>query len=81
MKEDPERGFYVEGLKEKIVQTPEQVLSAIWKAEKRRRIAHTRYNEVSSRSHTLLTLTVESCSKGADDDEVRLARNRDGDST
>ena len=29
-------------------------------AEKRRRVAHTRYNEVSSRSHTLLTLCVES---------------------
>ena len=52
------------------------LLSAIWKAEKRRRIAHTRYNEVSSRSHTLLTLTVESCSKGAEDDEVRAQRCR-----
>lgn len=76
VKEDPERGFYVEGVKEKIVQAPEQVLSAVWKAERRRRIAHTRYNEVSSRSHTLLTLTVESCSKasGSEDDDVQSTR-------
>ncbi|CAE7529128.1 KIN7D [Symbiodinium natans] len=60
VKEDPEgRGFYADGLKEKIVSSAEEVLALFTEAEKRRRVAHTRYNEVSSRSHTLLTLCVE----------------------
>ncbi|CAJ1417575.1 unnamed protein product [Effrenium voratum] len=60
VKEDPEgRGFYADGLKEKIVSSAQEVLALFAEAEKRRRVAHTRYNEVSSRSHTLLTLTVE----------------------
>eukprot|EP00928_Gymnodinium_smaydae_P071105 TRINITY_DN54782_c0_g1_i1.p1 TRINITY_DN54782_c0_g1~~TRINITY_DN54782_c0_g1_i1.p1 ORF type:complete len:1127 (+),score=249.98 TRINITY_DN54782_c0_g1_i1:111-3383(+) len=60
VKEDPEgKSFYVEGLKEKIVASPEEVISHLQQAEKRRRVAHTKYNEVSSRSHTMLTLCVE----------------------
>lgn len=60
VKEDPEgRGFYADGLKEKIVSSADEVLAIFTEAEKRRRVAHTRYNEVSSRSHTLLTLCVE----------------------
>jgi len=60
VKEDSENGgFYVEGLKEKIVGSAEEVTSLLAQAEKRRRVAYTRYNEVSSRSHTLLMLWVE----------------------
>mmetsp|Transcript_94122 Transcript_94122/g.176909 ORF Transcript_94122/g.176909 Transcript_94122/m.176909 type:complete len:1089 (+) Transcript_94122:152-3418(+) len=60
VKEDAEsRSFYVEGAKEKIVSSPEEVNMLLAQAEKRRRVAYTRYNEVSSRSHTLLTLYVE----------------------
>lgn len=67
VKEDPEgRGFYADGLKEKIVSSAEEVLMLFAEAEKRRRVAHTRYNEVSSRSHTLLTLCVE-CSVPLED--------------
>lgn len=61
VKEDPEaQCFYAEGLKEKIVASAEEVLQLFGEAERRRRVAHTRYNEVSSRSHSLLTLCVES---------------------
>ena len=61
VKEDPEaQCFYAEGLKEKIVASAEEVLQLFGEAEQRRRVAHTRYNEVSSRSHSLLTLCVES---------------------
>eukprot|EP00434_Breviolum_minutum_P032096 symbB.v1.2.028385.t1/scaffold2960.1/size66438/3 len=69
VKEDPEgRCFYADGLKEKIVSSAEEVLMLFAEAEKRRRVAHTRYNEVSSRSHTLLTLCVE-CSVPLEDGE------------
>eukprot|EP00929_Paragymnodinium_shiwhaense_P030127 TRINITY_DN17122_c0_g2_i1.p1 TRINITY_DN17122_c0_g2~~TRINITY_DN17122_c0_g2_i1.p1 ORF type:complete len:1019 (+),score=155.23 TRINITY_DN17122_c0_g2_i1:168-3224(+) len=66
VKEDAEnRCFRVEGLKEKIVSSASEVIQLLGIAEKRRRVAHTKYNEVSSRSHTILTLCVE-CTAPAD---------------
>lgn len=60
VKEDPEtKMFFVDGLKEKIVGSSDEVVNHLAQAEKRRRVAYTRFNEVSSRSHTLLTLLVE----------------------
>jgi len=60
VKEDAEtRSFYVEGLREKAVSSAEDVIAMLAQAEKRRRVACTRYNEVSSRSHTILTLVIE----------------------
>lgn len=60
VREDPEgKGFFADGLKEKIVGSADEVVTILREAEKRRRVAHTRYNEVSSRSHTLMTLCVE----------------------
>jgi len=61
VKEHPEnRGFYVDGLTEKPIASMEEAVSLLAAAEKRRRVAHTKYNEVSSRSHTILTLCVQS---------------------
>lgn len=60
VKEDREsRSFYVEGLQEKVVTSAREVLILVSQAQQIRRVACTQYNEVSSRSHTLLTLTVE----------------------
>eukprot|EP00928_Gymnodinium_smaydae_P037664 TRINITY_DN26108_c0_g4_i2.p1 TRINITY_DN26108_c0_g4~~TRINITY_DN26108_c0_g4_i2.p1 ORF type:complete len:1017 (-),score=227.47 TRINITY_DN26108_c0_g4_i2:220-3270(-) len=60
VKEDPEtRSFYVEGLHERSVNSAEEVITLLGQAEKRRRVACTRYNEVSSRSHTLMTILIE----------------------
>eukprot|EP00811_Abedinium_folium_P017590 NODE_26517_length_548_cov_1.705463.p1 GENE.NODE_26517_length_548_cov_1.705463~~NODE_26517_length_548_cov_1.705463.p1 ORF type:complete len:125 (-),score=45.32 NODE_26517_length_548_cov_1.705463:131-505(-) len=42
-----------------MVSSAEEVVMLLQQAEKRRRVAYTRYNEVSSRSHTLLTLCIE----------------------
>ncbi|CAK0810036.1 unnamed protein product [Prorocentrum cordatum] len=83
LKEDPEtRSFYVEGLKEKIVSSSEEVVALLTQAEKRRRVAHTRYNEVSSRSHTILTLCIERSAPledgpeqdGAGEEEARITQ-------
>lgn len=74
VKEDPESHcFYVEGIKEKIVNSSEDVLALLSQAEKRRRVAYTRYNEVSSRSHTVLTLFVE-CSATLELEEPRITK-------
>jgi centromeric protein E len=85
VKEDAEsRSFYVEGIKEKIVSSPEEVHALLVQAEKRRRVAYTRYNEVSSRSHTVLTLHIEcsmpieapngSTAEDGDDTETRVTK-------
>eukprot|EP00929_Paragymnodinium_shiwhaense_P123126 TRINITY_DN9661_c3_g1_i1.p1 TRINITY_DN9661_c3_g1~~TRINITY_DN9661_c3_g1_i1.p1 ORF type:complete len:982 (+),score=193.64 TRINITY_DN9661_c3_g1_i1:94-3039(+) len=75
VKEDAEsRSFYVEGLKERHVSCAEEVIGLLAQAEKRRRVACTRYNEVSSRSHSVLTLVVECCIPvhGAEDQDAGM---------
>eukprot|EP00746_Dinoflagellata_sp_MGD_P142727 gnl/MRDRNA2_/MRDRNA2_75666_c0_seq1.p1 gnl/MRDRNA2_/MRDRNA2_75666_c0~~gnl/MRDRNA2_/MRDRNA2_75666_c0_seq1.p1 ORF type:complete len:690 (-),score=158.56 gnl/MRDRNA2_/MRDRNA2_75666_c0_seq1:741-2573(-) len=52
------RGIFVDGLSEKSVQTVQEVLTFISKAEKRRRVGETNMNEHSSRSHTVVTLCI-----------------------
>ena len=60
VKEDPEtHSFYVDGIKKPVVSSPAEVHALLMEAEKRRHVAHTRYNEVSSRSHALLTVHVQ----------------------
>lgn len=59
VKEDVDRGFYVQGLSETPVHSAEDVLRRIERGEERRRYAQTRWNEYSSRSHVLFTLTLE----------------------
>ncbi|EER11084.1 Bipolar kinesin KRP-130, putative [Perkinsus marinus ATCC 50983] len=57
--------FYVEGLKEKIVRSSAEIISALERAEDRRRaVASSQFNEISSRSHGMCFIKVES-SKGA----------------
>jgi len=60
VREDREsRSFYVEGLREKTVTSAKDVLALLSQAERRRRVACTQYNELSSRSHAVLTLVIE----------------------
>lgn len=59
VKEDVDRGFYVQGLSEAPVHSAKDVLRLIERGEDRRRYAQTRWNEYSSRSHVLFTLTLE----------------------
>jgi len=59
VKECAERGFYVHGLREAPVRCGEDVLRLVERGEERRRYAQTRWNDYSSRSHVLFTLTME----------------------
>ncbi|OAJ41273.1 hypothetical protein BDEG_24904 [Batrachochytrium dendrobatidis JEL423] len=54
------KGIYVSPLKEEIVTTPKQLMKAIARGEANRSIGNTEYNNKSSRSHTIFTLTIES---------------------
>uniref|UniRef100_A0A453R2R9 Kinesin-like protein n=1 Tax=Aegilops tauschii subsp. strangulata TaxID=200361 RepID=A0A453R2R9_AEGTS len=54
------QGTFVEGIKEEVVLSPTHVLSLIAAGEEHRHIGSTNFNLLSSRSHTIFTLTVES---------------------
>ncbi|KAI7956441.1 hypothetical protein MJO28_003536 [Puccinia striiformis f. sp. tritici] len=54
---------HVNGIKEEVVTHPMQVLEALTRGEKARHVGATDWNERSSRSHTVFTMTIESRSK------------------
>ncbi|PFH38394.1 putative kinesin heavy chain [Besnoitia besnoiti] len=60
VKEDPKKGFVVVGLHEETVATMEEAVGLIAKAEQRRHFARTNFNETSSRSHVVFSITLES---------------------
>ncbi|KAH8504915.1 hypothetical protein H0E87_012233 [Populus deltoides] len=53
-------GTFVEGIKEEVVLSPAHALSLIAAGEEHRHVGSTNFNLLSSRSHTIFTLTVES---------------------
>ena len=59
IREDPRRGFYVEGLQEFIVRDYREAEALINLGLENRTIAPTLMNATSSRSHTVLTLSIE----------------------
>ncbi|KAF7816839.1 kinesin-like protein KIN-7C, mitochondrial isoform X1 [Senna tora] len=60
------QGTYVEGIKEEVVLSPAHALSLIATGEEHRHVGSNNFNLVSSRSHTIFTLTIESSSHGED---------------
>ncbi|KAK9097129.1 hypothetical protein Sjap_022626 [Stephania japonica] len=62
--ESLERGIFVAGLREEIVNSPEQVLKLIESGEVNRHFGETNMNARSSRSHTIFRMVIES--KGKD---------------
>nr|CAB3487087.1 unnamed protein product [Digitaria exilis] len=70
------QGTYVEGIKEEVVLSPAHALSLIASGEEHRHIGSNNFNLVSSRSHTIFTLTIESSPSGESDaaEEVKLSQ-------
>ncbi|KAF3328335.1 hypothetical protein FCM35_KLT06941 [Carex littledalei] len=64
------KGTYVEGIKEEVVLSHAHALSLISSGEEHRHVGSNNFNLVSSRSHIIFTLTIESSPSGADDDGV-----------
>lgn len=63
--------FFVDGLSEHDAWESTDILGKIARAErKRRKVAATKYNEQSSRSHTVLTLTIETTYDDTGDDHA-----------
>ncbi|KAI9490954.1 P-loop containing nucleoside triphosphate hydrolase protein [Zychaea mexicana] len=77
IREDKQRGVYVQNLREVIVNSAQQVLDVIKKGEDNRHISATDYNTHSSRSHTILQIVIESRNKAAfvpDQGSVRVSQ-------
>lgn len=67
LKEDPNRGTYVAGgLKEVTVKDAAECTKLVEQGDKRRIAAATKMNATSSRSHAVLTISLEALAMGAD---------------
>ncbi|CEH12134.1 centromeric protein e (cenp-e protein) [Ceraceosorus bombacis] len=71
--EGPSR-VQVVGLREDIVTSPEDVLSLLEAGQRHRHQAATDWNERSSRSHCVFTITIESRDKQVQGSEVRISQ-------
>ncbi|EGG21371.1 kinesin-7 [Cavenderia fasciculata] len=60
IQEDGDRMVYVAGLKEEMVDSPDQILALLAQGEEKRHIGSTNMNETSSRSHTIFRMYIES---------------------
>lgn len=59
LKEDPNKGFYVKGITDVVVESPEDLSRMLDKGVANRTVAATLMNETSSRSHSIFTIIVE----------------------
>jgi hypothetical protein len=59
IREDPQKGFYVEGLQEYVVRSYEEAEALLNLGLENRAIASTLMNSTSSRSHTVITVLIE----------------------
>ncbi|KAL8151389.1 hypothetical protein V2J09_021197 [Rumex salicifolius] len=64
------QGTYVEGIKEEVVLSPGHALSFIASGEEHRHVGSNNFNLLSSRSHTIFTLMIESSARGDEYDGV-----------
>eukprot|EP01087_Luapelamoeba_hula_P022744 TRINITY_DN8230_c0_g1_i2.p1 TRINITY_DN8230_c0_g1~~TRINITY_DN8230_c0_g1_i2.p1 ORF type:complete len:716 (+),score=133.91 TRINITY_DN8230_c0_g1_i2:101-2248(+) len=71
--ENTEDGVYVAKLKEEIVLSPGQVMSIIAAGEAHRHVGATNFNEMSSRSHTIFRMVIESKPLSARGGPVRVS--------
>ncbi|RZC25396.1 kinesin-like protein KIN-7K, chloroplastic isoform X1 [Glycine soja] len=70
------QGTFVEGIKEEVVLSPAHALSLIAAGEEHRHVGSTNFNLLSSRSHTIFSLTIESspCGKNNEGEAVTLSQ-------
>lgn len=58
LRQNPTKGVYVEGLREKFVESADEIIETIREGMNQRTVAQTSLNSVSSRSHAVLTLHI-----------------------
>ncbi|KAH8929264.1 kinesin-domain-containing protein, partial [Atractiella rhizophila] len=72
--EDKKGRIYVGNLKEEIVLHHGQVMDILRRGGDERKVGETEWNERSSRSHAVFTMTIESHGKESGDEEVRKSQ-------
>jgi centromeric protein E len=60
IRQDPQKGVYIEGATEEVVTSPEQVQALMKLGQERRHVSATALNLVSSRSHSIFRMVIES---------------------
>jgi kinesin family protein 3/17 len=68
VKESPEKGVFVKDLSTFTVKSPDDLLKVLKAGQKQRKVGATKMNEGSSRSHSILTITIESSETSMDKD-------------
>ncbi|XP_073034429.1 kinesin-like protein KIN-7K, chloroplastic [Primulina eburnea] len=70
------QGTFVDGVKEEVVLSPAHALSLIAAGEEHRHVGSTFFNLLSSRSHTIFTLTIESspCGENSEGEAITLSQ-------
>lgn len=64
IRETPEGAVFLQGAVEESVSRPEELLALIAAGDKRRTVAKTSMNDTSSRSHSIVTITIKQKLKG-----------------
>eukprot|EP01083_Nonionella_stella_P073788 199750_1 len=59
IRENPEKGLYVEGLSEWVVRSPQEIYGLIKRGSMERATSNTKLNDISSRSHAIFIIIVE----------------------
>ena len=77
IREDPRRGVFVQS-EEEIVTDFDTLLKILYRGDKSRTFAATGMNERSSRSHTILRVTIESREKEPEDETDEDSENKSG---
>ena len=77
IREDPRRGVFVQSVEE-VVTDFQGLLNILYRGDKSRTFAATGMNERSSRSHTILRVTIESREKESEDDDEDDENGADG---
>ncbi len=73
IRESISNGIYVNRLTEKHVSTAAEVLEFMVKGDEYRNVAETKLNEISSRSHTVFRLYLQSNPKSGDNQKTKIS--------
>ncbi|KEP62515.1 UNVERIFIED_CONTAM: kinesin motor domain-containing protein [Hammondia hammondi] len=75
LKDHPRSGVYVKDLSSFVVKGVEELQAAMLAGQRNRKVGATLMNVVSSRSHTIFTVTIESCeSVDGEDSQIRVGK-------
>ncbi|XP_013886902.1 kinesin-like protein KIF23 isoform X2 [Austrofundulus limnaeus] len=76
LREDQNHNMYVSGCMEVEVKSAEEAFQVFWKGQKKRKVANTRLNRESSRSHSVFIIKLAQAPLDADGDNILQDKNQ-----